>query len=48
MVKRRICLFAVLPFRFFHKNNQNNFIYAKILRTCVVTLHYQNEKTNGI
>ncbi len=30
------------------KNNQNFLIYAKLLRNKDITLHYQNEKTNGI
>lgn len=32
----------------FCKNNQNFIIYAKLLRNKNITLHYQNEKTNGI
>lgn len=32
----------------FCKNNQKFLIYAKLLRNKSITLHYQNEKTNGI
>jgi hypothetical protein len=35
------------PFKFC-KNNLKKTIYAKLLRNNDITLHYQNEKTNGI